>query len=254
MKTSKAFTLIEVLVASSILFIVSAAVVGLSNSIIQGTAITADQASANSLATEAIELTTKIRNDTVKGGGFNTPGSEGKFIWFAPAEDPIEYGWYQLGEDPVTPNKWSLNYDGADFGNVIDTTTADFDPTLAETITVGQVTYYRFTCIEALAAEADQQDGLLNCNTIKDGNDYNAVIDGTRDLPSECYSGDNIWEEDIYCKFTKPSLNYNRVVQDKLIPDGNAVKVRSIVIWQDKDIYRSSEIATILTNWQLLTQ
>lgn len=252
-----AFTLIEVLVAGSILFVVSAAVVGLSNSIIQGTAITTDEASANRLATQGLELITKIRDDQAKSGGFTDTG---KFIWFAPVEDPAEYGWWQLSENPPSSNAWDLDLDD-DFSNVIDTTVGEFNPDLAEAIllndTAGanQITFYRFICIEALAAESNQEDGLLNCNTAKVNNNNLPVIDGTRDNPESCYSvevGSTV-NEDIYCQFTEESLNRNRVITGKIIPDGNAVKVRSVVIWQDRDIYRQTEISTILTNWQSIT-
>lgn len=246
----KSFTLIEVLVASSILFIVSAAVVGLSNSIIQGTSVTADSATANRLATEGLELITKIRDDKIKIASFET----GKFIWFGPVESSAEYGWYTLDEFPA--NNWTL-IPSPVYGDVIDTTS--FNGAASENINnLGLVDYYRLICIEAVGAENDQKDNSINCNTVEDG--AKTVNDGSRAAISVCFpydnTGLNIRNVDVFCEFTEDSLNKNKVVANKfkLIPDGNSVKIRSVVLWNDRDVYRSTEIATILTNWQSFAQ
>ena len=242
----RSFTLIEVLVASSVLFIVSAAVVGLSNSIIQGTSVTADTASANRLATEGLELITKIRDDKVKNADFRS----GVFIWFDQVEESSDYGWYKLEKEefPFGNTDWQLTRETETaYGNIIDLT--EFDVRGAEKIRLGLIDYYRLICVEAIAAENDQDDSSLNCNTVSGGE---VVNDGVRDVISACYTGSS--PGDIFCKFTKDSLNKNRLGTDKKIPDGNAVKIRSVVLWNDRDVYRTTEISTILTNWQSFAQ
>lgn len=252
----RGFTLIEVLVASSVLFIVSAAVVGLSNSIIQGTSVTADSATANRLATEGLELVTKIRDDKVKNANFTT----GKFIWFDPVELYDKYGWYKLGETFPGNNIWELieenSYNDPDTKNTIDLTS--FDPQNMEYLPVDSIDYYRLICVEGVAAGNEQEDTLLGCNIITIGGGALTVDDGDRDSSQPgCYDpGDtiNLFREDTFCLFTQNSLNKNQVGEDKRISDGNAVKIRSVVIWNDKDTYRSTDIATLLTNWQSFIQ
>lgn len=246
----KGFTLLEVLVAGSILFIVSAAVVGLSNSIIQGTALTTDQATATRLATQGIELVNKIRNDTVKGGDF----TQGKFIWFPPVESASDYGWWQLSS---ISNNWQLNEDDVDFPDVsIDLNS--FDSAKAEKISEDQLDFYRFMCIEALAASNyPQENSTIFCNAQESGNGYVEVIDGTRSEIDSCYQqslGLN-YNKDSYCEFSAESINRNRVDGlDKYIPNGNAVKVRSIVVWEDRDEFHRTEVSTMFTNWQTIGQ
>ena len=242
----RSFTLIEVLVASSVLFIVSAAVVGLSNSIIQGTSVTADTASANRLATEGLELITKIRDDKVKNADFRS----GIFVWFDQVKESTDYGWYRLKQDEFPEdNNWQLIKDSeVPYGNIIDLT--EFDVKGAEEISLGLIDYYRLICVEAIAAENDQINNSLNCNTVDEGNQV--VNDGIRDVVSACHLEPS--PGDIFCKFTKDSLNKNRLGTVKKIPDGNAVKIRSVVLWNDKDVYRTTEISTILTNWQSFAQ
>lgn len=77
-RLKRAFTLLEVLVAGGILFVVSAAVVGLSNSIIQGTVISSDTTVTNRWVAEGIEFATKIRDDNSRIQGF----SQGQQYWF----------------------------------------------------------------------------------------------------------------------------------------------------------------------------
>lgn len=250
MNKKRAFTLLEVLVAGSILFIVSAAVVGLSNSIIQGTALTTDQATANRLATQGLELVTKIRDDNVKQGNFN----DGRFVWFEPVNEATDYGWWQLGE---VSNSWQINKDEIDFStNEIDLT--DFDSTKAEKQTVDQIDFYRFICVEALAADSFiGEDQKIFCNAQNDGGSYIDVIDGTRSEIDSCFAGSlgTTYNKDSYCEFTDESLNRNRISGgDKFIPNGNAVRVRSIVVWEDRDEFHIAQVATMLTNWRSFTE
>lgn len=243
---NRAFTLLEVLVAGSILLIVTAAVVGLSNSIIQGTSVNADQATAGRLASQGIELVTKIRDDTVKKGNF----SLGEFVWFEPAERSSSYGWWQLAQ---SGNAWTISNDELDFrGNSIDLTS--FDEKKAEKLSVDQIDFYRFVCVEALAASNYFDDQKIYCNTQKIDNDTRDINDGTRTEKDECllYSvGITTVNKDSYCDFTAESINRYRVGStNKYIPNGNAVKVRSIVVWSDRGEYQKSELSTILTNWR----
>lgn len=248
----RAFTLIEVLVAGSVLFIVSAAVVGLSNSIIQGTALTTDEATANRLSTEGLEIVTKIRDDQLKQATYQS----GRFIWFEPAESVDDYGWYKLDEVVANSNAWLLQRQ-ATLPNVIDTVDGTFDVTLAQRLSVGTIDFYRLICVEAVGGTDNQDEKSLNCNTRS--NVEQIVNDGDRStavLTNECFSEGataNAYKEDIYCQFTKDSINRNQITtaaNEKIIPDGNAVKVRSLVFWNDRGNYRVSSTATLFTNWQ----
>lgn len=244
----KSFTLIEVLVASSILFIVSAAVVGLSNSIIQGTSVTADSATANRLATEGLELITKIRDDNLKNASFES----GKFIWLDEVEFSNEYGWYTLDETSIGTNIWELTRSSDYNDPILQNNTivmSSFNMTGAVSELVGLVDYHKLICIEAVGAVNDQEEGILSCNTAAERTLM--VDDGNRNSANPgCYDEGTVGEKDIFCLFTKDSLNKNRLGEDKRISDGNAVKIRSVVLWNDKDNYRVTEVATILTNWQ----
>jgi type II secretory pathway pseudopilin PulG len=249
-RTLRAFTLLEVLVAGSILFIVSAAVVGLSNSIIQGTALTTDQATANRLATQGLELVTKLRDDNIKNGNF----TDGNFVWFEPVAQAADYGWWQLGE---IGGSWQLDKDEIDFPqNEINLAT--LDGTKAEKLSVDQIDFHRFICVEALAANAfTDEEQKIFCNAQNDGNGFIDVNDGTRSEITNCFAGSVglTYNKDSYCEFTSESLNRNRATgEDKFIPNGNAVKLRSIVIWEDRDQFHTSEVSTLLTNWQSFVQ
>ncbi len=253
-KIKNSFTLIEVLVAGSVLFIVSAAVVGLSNSIIQGTALTTDEAVANRLSTEGLEVVTKIRDDQLKQASYQS----GRFVWFDPAETSAGYGWYMLEEETANPNSWQLQPQSA-LPNVINTADGTFDVAQAQHLPVGTIDFYRLICVEAVAGSDNQADGSLNCNTRSNPGDPPIIVnDGDRQLAvltNNCFSDGanaNEYKEDIYCQFTETSINRNRITttNEKIIPDGNAVKVRSVVVWNDKGRYRSSATATLFTNWQ----
>ncbi|MEX1052199.1 MAG: prepilin-type N-terminal cleavage/methylation domain-containing protein [Patescibacteria group bacterium] len=248
--TKQAFTLIEVLVAGSVLFIVSAAVVGLSNSIIQGTAVTTDAAVANRLATEGLEIITKIRDDQNKQASYES----GRFIWFAPAESVDDYGWYRLEEAVANSNSWQLQHQTS-LPNVLDTAAVGFDVAQAQPLPVGTINFYRLICVEAVAATDNQAEGVLNCNTR--ANTEQIVNDGDRQeavITNNCFSEgptQNQYREDLYCQFSKDSINRNKIsTTKKIIPDGNAVRVRSVVIWNDRGDYRVAATATLFTNWQ----
>lgn len=253
----RAFTLIEVLVAGSILFIVSAAVVGLSNSIIQGTALTTDETVANRLSTAGLEIVTKIRDDKIKNASYDLPGQTGEFVWFDQAESSSNYGWYALSEP--TTNSWTLGTKLSQLSNTIpleDTTTITALLASAQKQTVGIIDFYQLICVEAVAGTDNQDDQELNCNTRSDTSQI--INDGDRSSAvqnNDCFSGSGTgYEEDLYCQFTKDSINRNRIVvvgtNDKIVSDGNAVKVRSVVLWNDKGTYRTVSTATLFTNWQ----
>ncbi len=251
-RIKKGFTLIEVLVAGSVLFIVSAAVVGLSNSIIQGTAVTTDAATANRLATEGLEIITKIRDDQIKQASYES----GRFIWFEPAETVDNYGWYRLEEAIANSNSWQLQRQNS-LPNVLSIGGETFDLNQAQPLPVGTIDFYRIICVEAVAGSDNQAETELNCNTRS--NTEQIADDGDRStavLTNECFSEGTTtteYKEDLYCQFSKDSINRNKITttaNEKIIPDGNAVKVRSLVIWNDRGSYRSAAAATLFTNWQ----
>jgi len=226
------FTLIEVLVSAGILFIVGSATVGLTNSIIQGTNQTSSETVANRLASEGIELVTKKRDDTVKAAVGDGP-------WFVPAELNANYGWYVLNSPTYLAQ--------------ISATVVDAEPLLKAVVDsrslppavrqqVGNQDYYRLICVESVGAIRTTAESTTSCNTNASGG---SVDDGNRESPSLVACAPN----DYYCNMTKASLARNRAAA-KVIPPGNAVKIRSVVIWQDKDQYRSAEISTLLTNWK----
>lgn len=227
----KGFTLLEVLVAAGILFIVGSATVGLSNSIIQGTAQTSDETVANRLASEGLELATKKRDDTVKLASGDEP-------WFAPAVSSAEYGWYQVGSTGEL-SRISLALDPP-----LTTSTVPSNSALPVGIKqqVGNQDYYRLICIEAVAATPNSDTELVNCNL--DETD-SIISDGNRSGPSttSCDTAD------YYCNMVNVSTSRNRT-GGVAIPPGNAVKIRSVVVWQDKEQYRTSQISTLLTNWK----
>lgn len=253
----KAFTLLEVLVAGGILFVVSAAVVGLSNSIIQGTAISNDTTITNRWAAEGLEFASKIRDDNSRIKGFSTNGQS---YWFhAPILTSNTYGWHYLAAnaDGVT---WRLVALTGTEKNTLDYKSATFDPVplTGDEPQSGTLQGYRFICVEAVGAirTANANTDKLHCNTNGDDDTTKIVTDGPRDgAASACYQEAPTGSElrfDRYCLLTRPSLNREGLGNgnDKLILDGNAVKVRSVVLWNDRGEYRFSDIATLLTNWR----
>lgn len=245
MVNKKAFTLLEVLIAGGILFVVSAGIVGLSNSIIRGTTITNDATITNRWASEGLELTTKIRDEKAKTATF----ASGEGIWFGdPAvsgsnyTNSSNYGWHYLKPDQVKPT-WSLEPLAKSYQNIIDLNSFNpSDPSLLiESLSANNLIGYRLICIESYGAVVHSDEDILNCNTDVNGN---IVSDGNRiPIPGpECH------DDDLFCRLTKPSLN--KTETGGIIPDGNAVKVRSVVLWGDRGTLRKTDIATILTNWR----
>ncbi len=255
-RLKRAFTLLEVLVAGGILFVVSAAVVGLSNSIIQGTVISSDTTVTNRWAAEGIEFATKIRDDNSRIQGF----SQGQQYWFhTPNLTSDRYGWHYLvaNADGIT---WRLQPLPTEYKNVLEYKTATFDPAplTGDEIQAENLRGYRFICVEAVGAirTANQNTNKLHCNTNGDDTTTKIVTDGPRNASATtCYQEAPTVDQlrfDRYCLLTRPSLNREGLGtgSPKLILDGNAVKVRSVVLWNDRGEYRFTDIATMLTNWR----
>ncbi|MDO8649833.1 MAG: hypothetical protein Q7K33_00780, partial [Candidatus Berkelbacteria bacterium] len=217
-----------------VLIVVVMGVMSLSNSLIVGTVVNADKTIINRWASEGIELTQKIRDDSILNKS-KAPN------WFLPAirDYGDDYGWYKLSTlDNAT---WNIS-------KVADST---IDPglftSLGETLNSDQLVGSRLICVEAIGASAlSDNDQSFNCNV----RDSSVVKDGSRSVLDACQ--DTNGQFDQYCQMTKDSINQNQLSSStpKIIPSGNAVKVRSVVIWQDKSQFRSSSIATIITNWK----
>lgn len=242
----RGFTLLEVIVAGSVLFIVASAVVGLSNTIIQGTVSNSDATITNRWSSEGLELVQKVRDENILNKQLD---SNGNFIWLDQATSVDKYGWYKLTTSITDPNKWELT--AADLASPR-LLLADLDGDLGETMTADQTTAYRLICIEAVGAQqSGKDDGYVYCNAAFDsnGNFSGSYNDGgntgsSRTLKSDCAT------EDLYCVYTKASLNATGTSRNNYIPDGNAVKVRSVVAWVDKANYKTSDISTLFTNWK----
>ncbi|HUD21137.1 MAG TPA: type II secretion system protein [Candidatus Saccharimonadales bacterium] len=235
----RGFTLLEVLVASGVLFIVASAVVGLSNTIIQGTVSNSDRTVVNRWATEGLELTTKIRDDTVLQ---NKTDAAGNPLWLDQATSVDKYGWYKLQQDPIS-GIWKLVATPYQVKQPLSAVAGDY----AESLTSDQTQAYRLICLESVGAKQipDNASGdFIYCNA-KDS-DGTAFNDGDRNVKTDCDTND------VYCLFTKSSLNADNLAATplRLIPAGNAVKARAVIVWPDKSSYKVSDMATILTNWQ----
>lgn len=240
------FTLIEVLVASGVLFIVSSAVVGLSNSIIQGTSKNADVTVTNRWATEGLELTSKIRTDSLKAGGTIVAGEK---VWFAPAADwQTAYGWYKLEEQTLNGvTNWELKpINGQNTVSLAMNSLAPTHLSPTDKLVSQELEAYRLICIEAYGATALEADnGYVDCNRSPGSNPATADPDGDRSIVTSCQP------KDLFCNSTLNSLNLNtKNLPDRIIPPGNAVKVRSVVVWQDRTTYQSVDVATVFTNWK----
>ncbi|MEK9167435.1 MAG: hypothetical protein AAB613_01705, partial [Patescibacteria group bacterium] len=239
------FSLLETLIATGVLIVVVMGVMSLSNSLIVGTVVNADKTIINRWASEGIELTQKIRDDRILDKS-TSPN------WFeqAVASNGSDYGWYRLSSDTV--NTWKLDKIIGVNPNTL--TSLEFtNETIGEKLTSDVTIGFRLICVESVATNAiSTNDGQFQCNTTPDGNTL--LLDGLRTDPgaTSCQIGEPGEPNDLYCQMTKDSINKNRVdsLEDKIIPSGNAVKVRSVVVWQDKDQYRSSSMATLLTNWK----
>ncbi len=229
----RGFSLLETLIAAGVMTAVIMGVIALSNSLIVGTVVNADKTIINRWAAEGIELTEKIRNDRILD---KTTSPD----WFLAAikDSGFDYGWYKLSS---TYNKtWSLTKTA---DTAID---AESFMTLAESLTSDQTTGYRLICVEAISASAVAvvNDNKFYCNS-RDGK---VVQDGLRSNLTTCQQTGG--QDDLYCQMTKESVNKNRLNSNIIIPPGNAVKIRSVVIWQDKSQIRQSSIGTIITNWK----
>lgn len=231
----RGFSLLETLIATGVLIVVILGVTSLSNSLIAGTVVSADKTIINRWASEGIELTQKIRDDALLNK-LTSPN------WFTPAiaENGDGYGWFKLS---TTDSKtWSITRVTGDYNKAIAT---DFiKDSISEKLTSDTTTGYRLICVEAVGAKDSRANDDFFCNTT----DTQRVRDGVRTDPNatNCQNGD------LYCQMTFESVNKNRLtsLDKKIIPSGNAVKIRSVVVWQDKDQFRSSSMATLITNWK----
>ncbi len=227
----KAFTLLEVMIAGVILILVGSATVSLSNSLIQGTVSNSDKSITNRWATEGLEIVTKLRDDHAQAAINNSTVP----IWLPQAASSDQYGWYGLN---ATGDTWTLTQ--LSLPNVI--TQGD----IAAQITAGEpkasdnLLARRLICIEAVGANSDTTDGTLRCNVDAGGSTIN---DGDRTHLTSCD------QTDTYCLMTEDSLKLGRLTAP-IIPAGNAVKVRSVIIWQDKGEYKNTNMATLLTSWK----
>ncbi|MCR4308311.1 MAG: prepilin-type N-terminal cleavage/methylation domain-containing protein [Candidatus Berkelbacteria bacterium] len=229
----RGFSLLETLIATGVLIVVILGVMSLSNSLIAGTVVNADKTIINRWASEGVELTQKIRDDTIL-----TKSTSPR--WFEPAidENGGKYGWYKLS--PTNDQTWSIS---RLLGRTNKVTAEDFiSNTVGEPLKSDKTLGFRLICVEAVGAQDTRIDDDFYCNTT----DETAVSDGSRNDPNAtvCQPGD------LYCGMTYISINKNRLLPKIIIPSGNAVKIRSVVVWQDKDLFRSSSMATLLTNWK----
>ncbi|MDP3993146.1 MAG: hypothetical protein Q8Q05_02995 [bacterium] len=238
----RGFSLLETLIATGVLIVVILGVTSLSNSLIAGTVVSADKTIVNRWASEGIELTQKIRDDTILDDS-TSPN------WFEQAIAPNgdDYGWYKLST--VTDNTWKLDELIGVGPNVL--TAAQFtEGSTAEKLTSDVTTGFRLICIEAVGAQDERDGDNLYCNTT----DTERVKDGVRTDPNatRCQEGNPGQPDDLYCQMTFESINRNRLasLDKKIVPSGNAVKIRSVIVWQDKDRFRSSSMATLITNWK----
>lgn len=242
MTIKRGFSLLETLIAAGILIVVVLSIVSLSNSLIAGTVVNADKTIINRWAVEGLELTQKIRDDNIKGKLANT--TSGLPIWFNPAinDNGSDYGWYKLS-NKVVGTSWQIT---RALPGQLKLTKAQFTEN-SETLSSDQTTGYRLICVEAFSAVTSNEADEFRCNTDAAGV---ALSDGVRTNISSCDV------KDLFCSATKQSLNKNKLGSqpDRVIPAGNAVKVRSVIIWQDKDQTRNSSVSTLLTNWKGLEQ
>lgn len=239
----RGFSLLETLIASGILIAVIIGTTSLSNALVVGTVVNADKTITNRWAVEGIELTQKIRDDNLLNKSTATNGTN----WFAPAiaDNGNDYGWYWLKaqQRPPNNNTWKLTkiVGGGNKMNA-DDFILNAKNTLNEKLVSDKLVGYRLICIESVAANSNSNtEDNYQCNSSSSGGN---VSDGLRSDISACGN------DDIYCSLTITSVRKNQLNSNKIIPAGNAVKVRSVVVWQDKDQFRSSSIATLMTNWK----
>jgi len=246
----RAFSLIEVLVALSVLALVGLAMVALSNSLSQGTLRSADQTVGGWSANESNQQLERIL-------GKDLTASSSAGIWLKPAQgdnnstqghNDSGYGWYELKGDE--PNRYLSNT------RVAQTLTKEDFLLKGESLTVGNMAISRLVCIEAVAANDEPRSDIIPCNVDSAGS---WLSDGSRQPANRlvsrkeelCQSGD------IYCQMTLESLNRQRLSDSssalgewKAVYPGNAVKIRSVVAWRDKEEIQTAELATLVTNWR----
>lgn len=257
--------MIEVLVAAGVLFIVSTAVVGLSNSIVQGTSNTNDKTQVSLWAQSGLDLMAKVRDDHVAKG--DALSSTGDPVWLPQAENgSTPYGWYAFSPSGDCKS-WTLNQTPLSISPV---TGRPAQITIADAITNAEplqgcntgtsLAAYRLICVEAYAT-VDQPDNAsnLNCNSANSAG-TSTINDGNRgSVGSDCQTGTGNQPNDAYCQFTKTSLNRDNLTTNtpetpSFIPPGNALKVRSVIVWQGSGTqnYKSFDLATVMTNWKTI--
>ncbi len=239
MQRQKGFTLLEVLIAVGVLFIIGSAILSLSNTLIKGTIGTADATVTNLWAAEGLELVAKNRDDRLKDDA-NQP-------WLEQVQAYTEYGWYtvSLNGSQAVLTKATIN--GSQ--TILNITKQQaFEADNTNLLTSEGLSARRLICIEAVGVPSINVDGdsdRLRCNMdrITDGR-FN---DGLRQITTDCRT------TDVYCLMTKDSLNRNNS-RTVFTPAGSAVKVRAVLVWQNQYGYQTSEIATMLTNWRSVGQ
>lgn len=236
----RGFSLLETLIATGILVIVVLAIVALSNSLIAGTILGADKTIINRWAAEGIELTTKVRDDNILNKSTAQTTN-----WFEPAisANGSSYGWYILKQDS-THTTWKMT-SVADGGSI---NKIQFMQ-LGEKLTSDQIIGYRLICVEAVSASADASNNDANpfhCNT----QGSTTLQDGLRTVLSDCQVGQPDQPNDLYCQMTKASVNKNHLDLTRIIPAGSAVKIRSVVVWEERDQVHSSSLTSLITNWK----
>lgn len=237
MQRQKGFTLLEVLIAVGVLFVIGSAILSLSNTLIQGTIGTADATVTNLWAAEGLELVAKNRDDRLKDDAGQP--------WLEQVTTSADYGWYRVSLNGTASVMTRADFDGNSRKLRITKTEA---MAAGDSLTSESLTASRLVCIEAVGAQSNNQSltsDQLGCNLNDAGTA--AFNDGLRQITTDCRT------TDIYCLMTKDSLNRNNS-RSVFTPAGSAVKVRSVLVWQNQYGYQTSEVATMLTNWRSVGQ
>lgn len=234
------FTLLEILIAVGVLFIIGSAVLSLSNTLIQGTIGTADATVTNLWAAEGLELVGKNRDDRLKENA-NQP-------WLEAALNHNDYGWYTIS---LTDNRAVLTK------ATINGSTSLLEITKEQAFKADQnnplhvsenLTARRLICIEAVGVPSlnpTSNSDNLRCNMDRSTNvRYN---DGSRNIGFDCQPND------LYCLMTKDSLNRNNS-RTVFTSAGNAVKVRAVLVWQNQSGYQTTQMSSMMTNWRSASQ